>query len=128
MHRRRARDADVARRRREQGRDAHADDGPAAGVSPPGESADALGPVLGGRWLVYATERAVWAVPTKAGDAMRLATLVKGATAVAVDPAGRQAIVAERDGDVEQLRAVRLRAPIRPSSQVRQSSPEPAVG
>jgi hypothetical protein len=41
---------------------------------------------------------------------VRLAGLARGATAVAVDPDGRQAIVAERDGDVEQLRAVSLRA------------------
>jgi DNA-binding beta-propeller fold protein YncE len=79
-------------------------------VSPAGESADALGPVLRGRWLVYATERAVWAVPAAGGARVRLAGVARGATAVAVDPDGTQAIVAERNGDVEQLRAVSLRA------------------
>jgi hypothetical protein len=83
-------------------------------ISPPGEPADALGPVLAGRWLVYATERSVWAVPATGGDRVRLATLPKGATAVAVDPEGGQALIGQRNGDVEQLRALRLRGlPVR---------------
>ena len=80
-------------------------------ISRPGEPADALGPVLDGHWLVYATAAAVWGVPAAGGARVRLGRLSKGATAVAVDPFATQAIVAERHGDVEQLRAVTLHAP-----------------
>jgi hypothetical protein len=83
-------------------------------VSPKGETADALGAVAGGSWVVYATEKAVWAVPAGGGKRVRLAGLAKGAIAVAVDSAGTQAIVAERNGDVVQLRAISLRGlPVR---------------
>lgn len=81
-------------------------------VSAPGEAADALGPVAGPGnrvWLAYATEKAVWAVPLVGGVRVRLGAVPKGATAVAVDPFGTQALVAERNRDAEQLRAVTLR-------------------
>jgi hypothetical protein len=78
-------------------------------VSVAGEAADALGVIVhGARWLVYATDRAVWAVPASGGPRRRLARVPKGATAVAVDPFGTEAILAERHGDVEQLRAISL--------------------
>ena len=80
-------------------------------ISAAGEYADALGPVTAGGavWLVYATEAAVWAVPATGGSRVRLARVAKGATAVAVDPFGTQALVAERNVDAEQLRAISLR-------------------
>jgi hypothetical protein len=81
-------------------------------VSAAGETADALGPVSGpgnSVWLVYATDTAVWAVPLAGGRRVRLGAVPKGATAVAVDPFGTQALVAERNGDAEQLRALSLR-------------------
>ena len=78
-------------------------------VSVAGEPADALGVVRTGMvWLVYATDRAVWAVPAAGGARRRLARVPKDATAVAVDPFGTQAVLAERNGDVEQLRAISL--------------------
>ena len=78
-------------------------------VSVSGEAADALGVVTNGSaWLVYATDRAVWAVPAGGGERRRLARLPKDATAVAVDPFGTQALLAERHTDVEQLRAITL--------------------
>ncbi|HZQ88283.1 MAG TPA: hypothetical protein VFA83_25770 [Acidimicrobiales bacterium] len=81
-------------------------------VSAAGEAADALGPVLGPGnrvWLVYATDKAVWAVPVAGGQRVRLGAVPKGATAVAVDPFGTQALLAERNRDAEQLRALTLR-------------------
>ena len=78
-------------------------------VSVAGESADALGVVdHGARWLVYTTDTGVWAVPAGGGARRRLARVPKDATAVAVDPFGTQAVLAERHGDVEQLRAISL--------------------
>ena len=78
-------------------------------VSVTGEAADALGVVhTSAVWLVYATDRAVWAVPDAGGARRRLARVPKDATVVAVDSAGTQAVLAERHGDVEQLRAISL--------------------
>ena len=78
-------------------------------VSVAGEASDALGVVKrGATWLVYATNRAVWAVPGIGGQRRRLARVPKDATVVAVDPFGTQAVLAERHGDVEQLRAITL--------------------
>lgn len=76
-------------------------------VSVPHEAADALGVVNRGTvWLVYATEHAVWAVPDGGGARRRLARVPGNATVVAVDPFGTQVLLAERRGDVEQLRAI----------------------
>ena len=89
-------------------------------VSPEGKRAFAVGTVDGGRWSVYqevaprGTEAVIAAVELGRTEAVRMGTVVAGASVVAVHPQGAEAVVRAPLGAGEssnRLRAQTLRSP-----------------